>query len=70
MQKVLNNNAVTLNFLSVREVARMLNVNEAAVRCWLRNGSLKGYKLGKSYRIAAKDLNSFLSKSFNTQPKI
>ena len=40
-------------------------MNERTVRQWLRKGLLRGYKIGKEWRIAAKDLDAFLQAGVN-----
>ena len=45
-------------FLTVEEAALALQVNTDTVRRWLRQGELKGRKLGRIWRIAQSDLAS------------
>ena len=47
------------------DVANHLQVNERTVTQWLRKGLLRGYKIGKEWRIAAKDHDAFLHASAN-----
>lgn len=42
--------------LTVEDVARTLDMHVRTVRRFLREGRLKGFKVGKSYRITAADL--------------
>jgi excisionase family DNA binding protein len=42
--------------LSVEDVAKSLDVHVRTVRRYLREGRLRGVKIGKQYRIAAADL--------------
>lgn len=44
------------SLLSVEDVAQTLGLHVRTVRRYLREGRLKGFKVGKSYRIAARDL--------------
>jgi excisionase family DNA binding protein len=44
------------SLLTVEEVAHTLGLHVRTVRRYLREGRLKGFKVGKSYRIAARDL--------------
>lgn len=44
------------SLLSVEQVAEQLGVHVRTVRRYLREGRLKGRKIGKQYRIAATDL--------------
>jgi excisionase family DNA binding protein len=52
-------------FLTPDSVAKMLAVSPATVRIWLRNGTLKGLKVGagKLWRISEEDIRDFLYKS-------
>jgi excisionase family DNA binding protein len=43
-------------FLSVEQVARQLSVHVRTVRRYLREGTLKGVRIGKQYRITPADL--------------
>jgi excisionase family DNA binding protein len=56
---------VTEKFLTPDTVAKMLEVSPATVRIWLRNGTLKGLKVGagKLWRISEEDIQDFLYKS-------
>ncbi len=42
------------------EVARRLKVKKRTVLEWLRQGKLKGLKLGRLWRIRTRDLDQFL----------
>ncbi len=44
------------------QVARRLQVKERTVTQWLRKGHLRGFKLGKEWRVSAPDL-AFLEAS-------
>ena len=46
--------------LSVQDVANRLNLGERTVIDWLKNGKLKGYKLGRRWRIPETELNRLL----------
>lgn len=46
--------------LSVEDVADTLGMHVRTIRRFLREGRLKGFKVGKSYRIAAKDLAAMI----------
>ncbi len=47
------------------DVANRLQVNERTVTQWLRKGHLRGFKVGKEWRISAADLEGFLQASKN-----
>ncbi len=45
---------ITLNgrqYYTVRETANMLNLAEATIRKWIRDGKIKAVKLGRGYII-------------------
>lgn len=55
-----------MELLTVREVARRLKRAEFTVRAWLREGKLRGTKIGnKDWRIREDDLNAYLNAHFN-----
>ncbi len=47
------------------DVANRLQVNERTVTQWLRKGHLRGFKVGKEWRVSAADLEGFLQASAN-----
>ncbi len=51
--------------LTPADVANRLQVKERTVTEWLRTGVLRGYKIGKGWRTAAKDLDAFLEAGVN-----
>ncbi|MEX5728653.1 excisionase family DNA binding protein [Rhodovulum iodosum] len=48
-------------YQTVKEVADRLKVSEATVRGWIKNGELRAIEIGKGWRIADSDLETFLS---------
>lgn len=54
--------------LTPPQVAERLQVNERTVTQWLRKGHLRGFKIGKEWRISARDLEAFLNGSANVPP--
>ena len=50
------------------QVARRLQVNERTVTQWLRKGHLRGFKVGKEWRISPDDLQAFLEARANMPP--
>ena len=44
------------SLLTPREVSRMLKIDEATIRLWLRNGKLAGVKVGHSWRVEREEL--------------
>ncbi|MFH1225737.1 MAG: helix-turn-helix domain-containing protein [bacterium] len=55
-----------MEFYTLEEVAKELKVNSRTIMRWLKNGQLKGYKLGNSktslLRIPKAEVNKFLEK--------
>ncbi len=51
--------------LTPAQVAERLQVHERTVTRWLRDGYVRGFKLGKEWRIAPADLNAFIEKNAN-----
>ncbi len=51
--------------LTPTDVANRLQVSERTVTQWLRKGRLRGFKLGKEWRISPDDLQAFLEASAN-----
>ncbi|MEE8188298.1 MAG: helix-turn-helix domain-containing protein [Kiloniellales bacterium] len=51
--------------LTPPQVATRLQVNERTVTQWLRKGHLRGFKIGKEWRISSLDLETFLEDSAN-----
>ena len=51
--------------LTPSNVASRLQVNERTVTQWLRKGRLRGFKIGKEWRISPDDLQAFLEASAN-----
>ncbi len=47
------------------QVAQHLQVNERTVTQWLRRGHLRGFKIGKEWRVSARDLDNFLEQNAN-----
>ena len=46
--------------LTPKEIAKELKVKEQTVMKWLREGTLKGVKLGKLWRIKEEELQKFI----------
>ena len=55
-----------MEFLTRKEVAKYFRVHERTVDRWIKNGSLKGYKLGKGktsiLRVPKSEIKRFLDK--------
>lgn len=55
----MNNN----EFLTVGQVAKLLQVHWQTVLNYIKSGKLLALKLGKGYRISREDLNKFIKNS-------
>ncbi len=51
--------------LTPTDIAKRLQVNERTVTQWLRKGLLRGYKIGREWRISGDDLGTFLENGAN-----
>lgn len=49
--------------LTTEEVAKALRVSEEAVRFWLREGKLRGLRVGRRWRIRKDDLDEYLQRN-------
>ena len=47
--------------LTVGEVCKRLKMHQDTVREYLRDGRLKGIKIGRRWRVKEKDLQEFIS---------
>ncbi len=47
------------------DVAKRLQANERTVTRWLRIGRLRGFKIGKEWRVSVNDLEALLEDSAN-----
>lgn len=54
-----NNN----EFLTVEQVAELLQVHWQTILNYIKKGELNALKLGKGYRISRKSINLFVSKN-------
>ena len=52
-------------FLTVAEVAQQMRVSTMTVYRLIKNNELASVRVGKSYRIAPKDLDRYLAKRYN-----
>nr|WP_282580230.1 helix-turn-helix domain-containing protein [Natroniella sulfidigena] len=46
--------------MTVKEVSEILQVHTKTIKRWLRDGKLKGVKMGKMWRVEQKDLKEFI----------
>ena len=49
-------------FLTVEQVAELLQIHWQTVLNYIKNGQLKAVKLGKGYRISKEELDIFIQK--------
>lgn len=64
----MNNN----EFLTVEQVAELLQVHWQTILNYIKNGKLKAMKLGKGYRISKEAFNRFVKENsvLNSQKKV
>ena len=51
--------------LTPAQVGERLQIDERTVTRWLRGGYLRGFKLGKEWRISPTDLEEFMERHAN-----
>ncbi len=51
--------------LTPTDVANRLQVTERTVTQWLRRGHLRGFKIGKEWRVSEIDLEAFIEAGAN-----
>jgi excisionase family DNA binding protein len=51
--------------LTPTDIAKHLQMNERTVTMWLRKGHLRGFKIGKEWRVSPDDLQAFLEAAAN-----
>jgi len=52
-------------FLRVKDVAELQELGEVAVRAWIGSGDPRAVHAGREWRIAPRDLESFLERHAN-----
>jgi excisionase family DNA binding protein len=55
-------------FLTIHEIAELLKVREPTVRGWIRRQELRAVRLGREFRVAAKDLEAFVNERATRAP--
>jgi excisionase family DNA binding protein len=48
-------------FMTTQEVAALLKVREQTVRGWIHGRDLRAVRLGREFRVAARDLEAFVN---------
>jgi excisionase family DNA binding protein len=59
-----------MKMLSPIEVARILSVRQPKVREWLNKGTLRGWKVGRIWRVLEDDLQAFIRTNMNRESDI
>ncbi len=55
--------------LTPAQIAEALQLNESTITRWLRKGRLRGFKVGKDWRVSTADLDAFLEEKANVPRK-
>lgn len=55
-------------FLTTQEIAELLKVREQTVRRWIHQQELRAVKLGREFRVAVKDLETFVDDHATCEP--
>ena len=53
---------LTRRFLTVKDVAELIQVGEATVRQWIKQGELNAIDVGREWRVAPRDLEDFIER--------
>ena len=56
-----------VQYLSVKQMAEILQVSRRTIYRMIDSGKLPAYKLDRDWRIAKEDINQFLEKRINRQ---
>jgi excisionase family DNA binding protein len=56
-----------MKYLTIKEVADMLQLTERGIQKWVREGKIVAMKLGREYRIEKNDLEEFLESRKNNK---
>ncbi|MFE2993356.1 helix-turn-helix domain-containing protein [Streptomyces sp. NPDC059262] len=49
--------------LTVKQVAEILKISEKTARKMLNNGEIKGFKVGREWRVSAEKFNEYLKQN-------
>ncbi|MEQ8248089.1 MAG: helix-turn-helix domain-containing protein [Alphaproteobacteria bacterium] len=55
-------------FMTTNEIAELLKVREPTVRSWIHGQELRAVKLGREFRVAVKDLETFVNERATRAP--
>jgi len=50
-----------MEFLTTKQLAKILGVKTVTIRRWIDKGELSGYKFGKELRVEKQDFEKFIS---------
>ncbi|MEI6144326.1 MAG: helix-turn-helix domain-containing protein [Candidatus Berkelbacteria bacterium] len=50
-------------FITVEEVANILNVTKMTIYRYIKKGTISAYKVGRDYRIKKEDFDDFIKKA-------
>ena len=59
---------LTRRFLTVKDVADLVQVSEASVRHWIKLRQLRAIDLGREWRVIPRDLEAFLATHSTCHP--
>ena len=51
---------MTDNFLTIKEICRLLKVSRGTIVRWISAGQLMGFKVGRGIRVKSQDLGRFV----------
>ena len=54
--------------MTFHEIAALLKVKESTVRAWIKDGQLRVFEFGRDWRVAVRDLESFVEAHANRAP--
>lgn len=55
--------------LSTTELARILKVTPVTVFRWIKQGKIKAHKMGKNYRVFARDIGGLVTQELTSEQK-
>lgn len=56
-------------FFTTHEIAELLKISEATVRSRIHDGDLRAVRFGREFRVAARDLESFVNAHATRPPE-
>lgn len=57
---------VQIEFLTLKEVAKLLRVSELTIKRWVKAKKLPAYKMGKLWRFNSAAINTWISGKYYT----